>query len=159
MRFLPLFAVFLIFPAGLQAAEKSSFDLFAVIDADASGDLTAQEAQANAGVYFDKIDLDHNQVITLDELKARAAAVEASRGGDPVLLADRIAASAARHLKAIDTDGDGQVIRSEYLARALERHAAMDADHDGHVTRAEFSAPRLKVDPAQASAPASTPAP
>jgi Ca2+-binding EF-hand superfamily protein len=126
-------------------AQAQAFDLFRVIDANSDQQITREETTLNAQTYFDKIDQDKDGLMTIDELKLRAAEVEEIRGGAPDKLAQKIEADATRQFLAIDVNGDGQLTRDEYINRALSRHQATDLNADGLITRDEFKARRQSI--------------
>ena len=60
----------------------------------------------------------------------------------PDKLAQRIEERSIRQFAAIDTNGDGQATREEYLTRAADRFKTTDTDGDGTLSRDEFRARR-----------------
>jgi len=101
---------------------------------------------------FDKLDTNHDGVVTLDEYvaaaRARFAALDPQNTGK--VTAAEIAASpraeahaqhAAAHLvKAMDTNGDGVVTLDEYLAAAKKRFSRLDKNGDGFIDADELPA-------------------
>ncbi|MDB6165588.1 MAG: hypothetical protein JWQ83_728 [Lacunisphaera sp.] len=72
----------------------------------------------------------------------------------PRAFANDLDSSAAdAKFKAMDTDGDGRISRTEHSAGARKMFDAMDANHDGIVTAAEMDA--CKDQKAERPAPAS----
>jgi Ca2+-binding EF-hand superfamily protein len=125
-------------PVNAAAPAGEKFDLFRIIDQNNDNVIVMEEAQSNAGLYFDQIDKNGDGTMTIEELRGRATDVEKLRNPDTATLENRAAERAARQFSAIDTNGDGKVTRDEYTGRATERFQTRDTDHDGRVTREEF---------------------
>jgi len=101
---------------------------------------------------FDKLDTNHDGVVTLDEYVAAAAARyrEFDPTGSGQVTAREIAASPTAHARAermaerivarLDTNGDGKVSADEFLAAAKRRFARLDADNDGFIEAGEAGA-------------------
>lgn len=102
--------------------------------------------------YFDRIDANHDGVITQDEYIAAATAhfnkVDANGSGE--ITAQQIASSprmvkreqrfAAREVKHMDTNGDGTVSQDEYINAAKARFAKLDKNGDGFIDASEMPA-------------------
>lgn len=102
--------------------------------------------------YFDRIDANHDGVVTQDEYVAAATAhfnkVDANGTGE--ITAQQIAASprmvkreqhfAAREVKHMDTNGDGVVSQEEYIAAAKARFSKLDKNGDGFIDADEMPA-------------------
>ena len=104
--------------------------------------------------YFDRIDTNHDGVITQDEYVAAATARfnKADTNGSGEITAQQIASSprmvkreqrfAAREVKHMDTNGDGVVSQDEYIAAAKARFAKLDKNGDGFIEADEVPAHR-----------------
>ena len=104
--------------------------------------------------YFDRIDTNHDGVITQDEYIAAATAhfnkVDANGSGE--ITAQQIASSprmvkreqrfASREVKHMDSNGDGLVSQDEYIAAAKARFAKLDKNGDGFIDADEVPAHR-----------------
>ncbi len=95
-------------PGHAHGHGEQDIDLFAALDADASGEISEAEFANRRAVHkalraqhrFSTLDTDNNQVLTADELNARL-----------------------EHLRALDTNSDGQVDREERKAGRASRNA------------------------------------
>jgi Ca2+-binding EF-hand superfamily protein len=124
------------------------------VSADATASNTQQQDKRAAfkQKYFDRIDSNHDGVITQDEYIAAATAhfnkVDVNGTGE--ITAQQIASSprmvkreqhfAAREVKHMDTNGDGVVSQDEYIAAAKARFAKLDKNGDGFIDAAEMPA-------------------
>ncbi len=102
--------------------------------------------------YFERIDANHDGVITQDEYIAAATARfnKADTTGSGELTAQQIASSprtvkreqrfASREVKHMDTNGDGVVSQDEYIAAAKSRFAKLDKNGDGFIDADEMPA-------------------
>src|SRR5438045_6256515 len=95
--------------------------------ADTNGDgmLSRDEAKALPMISknFDAIDANHDNQVTMEELRAFHKAHAAQRR--------------AEHWKKLDTDGDGRISRAEAQANAprlAEHFDQVDANGDGYIT-------------------------
>lgn len=114
----------------------------------------AQFAQKIAQRRFDKLDANHDGVVTLDEYLAFAGArfdqLDAAHTG--TLTAQQIAASprmlhhdefaAQRALRRLGTSANGSVTQDQYLAAAKARFAKLDANGDGFIEAGEVTGHR-----------------
>ena len=113
---------------------------------DPYGDATIprKDAEAQAAANFAAMDTNHDGVLSLDELRAARPARPPrgagdgppggpgnGGGGDPGM---------ERMARAMDANGDGKVLRDEFVAGTMHRFDLMDADHDGQLTKAERQA-------------------
>jgi Ca2+-binding EF-hand superfamily protein len=115
-------------------------------DTDVHAGMRAQFAQK----YFDKLDANHDGVVTLDEYVAAAQAEfkVLDTAGNGQVTAAEIAASpkvqhranhlAERMVRRLDTNGDGVVSQEEYLADAQKQFARMDKNGDGFIDAEEM---------------------
>jgi Ca2+-binding EF-hand superfamily protein len=119
---------------------------------DASNPERQQKRAEFKQKYFDRIDANHDGVITQDEYIAAATARfnKADVDGTGELTAQQIASSprtlkreqhfAAREVKHMDTNGDGVVSQDEYIAAAKSRFTRLDRNGDGFIDADEMPA-------------------
>lgn len=137
--------VLLTSPGWAQAGPAAMFDRF---DANSDGAITYEEVQAWRTRFFDAADTDENGFVTRAELdaaqaeaQARAQAeaeqqgVERRRGG---LRRGRQADPIMRH----DSDGDGQLSRTEFVDAPFAALERFDSNEDGQLTRDEMPGSR-----------------
>lgn len=116
---------------GGNARQPPSIEqVFARLDADASGGISVDEAEGPLEGHFDQIDADGSGEITGAELKAsRAKRFERS-----MEMRDRI--------KAADADGNGAISNNEAneagLDKLIEHFDKIDSDGDGEITKQEL---------------------
>ena len=142
---------------------------FARLDKDGNGKLTIDELsagrrghgprQADKGAQFaqkrlEKLDTNHDGVVTEDEYLAAATAMyrQFDAQGNGKVTAGEIAASpraqervahaTERMVKHLDTNADGVVSQAEYLAAAQKRFSRMDKNGDGFIDSDELPAHR-----------------
>ena len=116
---------------GGNARQPPSIEqVFARLDADASGGISVDEAEGPLEGHFDQIDADGSGEITGAELKA-SRAKRFERGME---MRDRI--------KAADADGNGAISNNEAneagLDKLIERFDKIDSDGDGEITKQEL---------------------
>lgn len=93
-----------------------------------------------------RLDRDHNGRVEVAELPERArerlGSADADRDGVLTVpeLAAHMAQMQAQHFARIDTNGDGAVTSTEVEPARWAHLQAADADHDGRVTRDELQA-------------------
>ena len=109
------------------------------LDADQSGDISAEEAAAQAEAMFALMDVNADGSLEVDEFGAGRMGMMSPWGMMPGM-ADRRAA----HFAAKDGDGDGKVTMAELLAAEKAQYDAADADGDGKVTPWELRAAMWK---------------
>ena len=104
--------------------------VFARLDANASGGISVDEAEGPLEGHFDQIDTDGNGEITSTELKA-SRAKRFKRG---IEMRERI--------KASDADGNGTISSNEAneagLDKLIEHFDKIDSDGDGEITKQEL---------------------
>ena len=104
--------------------------VFARLDANASGGISIDEAVGPLEGHFDQIDTDGNGEITGDELKASRA----KRFEHGIEMRKR--------LKAADADGNGTISSNEAnkagLDKLIEHFDKIDSDGDGEITKQEL---------------------
>jgi Ca2+-binding EF-hand superfamily protein len=136
---------------------------FAKLDRSGDGKLTPDELEmplgdkapsgkrAQVGEHrFDKLDANHDGVVTLNEYVAAATAKfkDLDVAGNGRVTAEEIANSPQAHKRAekvaehiaerLDTNGDGMVSKDEFLAKAKSRFARLDKNGDGFLTADEI---------------------
>ena len=116
---------------GDNARQPPSIEqVFARLDADASGGISVDEAEGPLEGHFDQIDTDGNGEITGVELKA-SRAKRFERG---IEMRERI--------KAADADGNGAISNNEAneagLDKLIEHFDKIDSDGDGEITKQEL---------------------
>ena len=116
---------------GDNARQPPSIEqVFARLDANASGGISIDEAVGPLEGHFDQIDTDGNGEITGDELKA-SRAKRFERG---IEMRERI--------KAADVNGNGTISNNEAneagLDKLIEHFDKIDSDGDGEITKQEL---------------------
>lgn len=139
-------------PDELTAPGHHARAKLASTDAAASNPQWQQKRAAFKQTYFDRIDTNHDGVITQDEYIAAATTRfnKADSTGSGELTAQQIASSprtvareqrfAAREVKHMDSNGDGVVSQDEYIAAAKSRFAKLDKNGDGFIDADEMPA-------------------
>ena len=116
---------------GDNARQPPSIEqVFARLDANASGGISVDEAEGPLEGHFEQIDKEGNGEITVAELKAsRARRFE--RG---IEMRERI--------KVADADGNGAISNNEAneagLDKIIEHFDKIDSDGDGEITKQEL---------------------
>lgn len=114
---------------GLRAVAKEEIEArFKALDANGDGRVTAEESKLPAR-FFDRLDKNDDQAVTLEELQAGPHL--GAKGGGFMF-------------KKADANGDGKVSRAEGTQAALKRYDHMDGNRDGVITRAELETRRDK---------------
>ena len=116
---------------GNNARQPPSIEqVFARLDANASGGISEDEVKGPLVRHFDQIDTDGNGEITGAELKA-SRAKRFERG---IEMRERI--------KAADADGNGTISNKEAneagLDKLIEYFEKIDSDSDGEITKQEL---------------------
>jgi len=139
-------------PDELTAPGRRARARFASADAATSNPEWQQKRAELKQKYFDRIDTNHDGVITQDEYIAAATAHfnKVDTNGTGEITAQQIAASprmvnreqrfATREVKHMDTNGDGVVSQDEYIAAAKTRFAKLDKNADGFIDADEVPA-------------------
>lgn len=113
------------------------------LDANGDGQITLQEAQAQAAKHFDAVDANHDGQISQTERAQMFAARQAKRQaqgkgqgkGQAKMQGKR---QGKQGFKGPDANGDGVLTRSEALAAAQQRFQRMDTDKNGVVSATEL---------------------
>ena len=98
-------------------------------------------ADPPAGDVISKYDTDKDKTLSLDEVKAAAAAHfdKLNKDGDSTLEASEVKGILGeKAFKAADTDHDGTLSKPEYLALVEKLFSKADTDHDGKLTATEL---------------------
>lgn len=95
------------------------------------GPQTRADFQAAQKAQFDRLDANHDGIVTKDELTA--AISERMGGTPPAPMIDMM-------FKRLDTDGDGKATAAEADAAAMARFDQWDTNHDGTLTPEERQA-------------------
>ncbi|WP_225765977.1 EF-hand domain-containing protein [Inquilinus sp. Marseille-Q2685] len=126
----------------VQAQEQGRFAdrMFDRIDADHDGVVTRAEVQAAGGRMFDRLDTDHDGVVTAPEAEAARSQAQARAAGRLARFAERRAQMPTRseRLAGLDRNGDGLVSRDEFVA-GTSWFDRLDTTGRG-VTKAQFVA-------------------
>ncbi len=120
--------------AGLPA--WAAGDLFARMDRDRNGRVTAAEHAAGARALFRAMDADRDGRVTSREMSAAQGKVGSGR---------RSGLSSAEKIHVIDSNHDGVLAAEEHQAGSEVMFAMMDRNKDGRLTRAEYSAGHAKL--------------
>lgn len=112
--------------------------VFADLDADGDGILTAAELEAFGKARFDAADADKDGFLSLEEMQAQSARQAQ----------ERMAKRSERMLEHMDDDGDGQLSFDEMRpdeARRAKMFSRLDGDGNGEISQAEFDAARMQM--------------
>lgn len=119
---------------GLAALLPSAFaanDMFAKMDGNHDGRITAREHDAGARAMFVAMDADKDGRVTAGEMTAAQAKVTGQQ---------KSAMRSEDKIKVVDKDGDGVLTAAEHAAGSKSMFAKMDRNHDGKLSRGEFTA-------------------
>lgn len=105
-----------------------------MMDTNADGVVSASEHSAGAKKMFEGMDANHDGNVTAAEMDARHQAK--MKEGKTV----KTGMSSADKIKAIDTNGDGQISAAEHETGSQKKFAEMDSNKDGNLSQAEFTA-------------------
>ena len=147
-----------------DAAQQRATQMFARLDINDDGEISAADREARAAQRFDAIDANSDGSISREEFTAvredRRARMEerrAARAASGAQDGERMARRDGRRgpgmrgegrrgpgmrgarglLRNADADSNGAISQEEFLTAALARFDAADADNDGTVTREE----------------------
>ena len=114
--------------------------MFAMVDQNEDGVVSADEAAALHEAIFAILDADDDGVITQAEHEQAHAGMGygPAQGGQAARWQQR----QAERFQAMDENGDGQVTQAEFMAAGERRFSEADADGDGRVTVWEFRSRR-----------------
>jgi hypothetical protein len=102
------------------------------MDADGDGIVSASEHAAGAQAKFGKMDANKDGSVTAAEMDAAHAAMgKAKKEGE---------LSSAEKIKAIDSNGDGNLSAEEHSAGSRSMFEKMDTDKNGSLSQAESDA-------------------
>lgn len=112
-------------------------DLFAKMDVDRDGRISAQEHAMGSRGMFVAMDADKDERVTAAEMTAAQARItgEAASGG----------MTSAEKIKVVDGDRDGVLTAAEHAAGSRAMFAKMDRNNDGRLSRREFNAEHEKL--------------
>jgi hypothetical protein len=113
---------------------------------DPYGDATVTKAEAGteAGARFDKMDADHDGVLSPAEMAAGrpprpagAPPAGGPQGGPPAGGPGGQGGPGGGMMRQMDANGDGKITRDEFVAAQLRRFDQMDDNKDGKLTKQE----------------------
>ena len=117
-------SIVLILSSSLSLA---STDRFITMDTNKDGKISKKEYAESALKNFDRFDVNRDGVLSQEELQAI-----------PKI-------NAKKFLKEVDTDGDGQISREEFVNAADGRFRSMDRNRDGKISRKEYNVAYCRV--------------
>ena len=124
-------------PGGMGPGAMGRGMMMGGIDADQSGDISAEEAAAHAEVMFALMDGNADGVLEAGEFGAgRMGMMNPWAPGTAQAMQERH----AQRFAARDGDGDGKVTMAEFLAAEKAQYDAADKDGDGKVSPWELRA-------------------
>jgi Ca2+-binding EF-hand superfamily protein len=113
-------------------AEHSTDAMFKSMDTDGDGRISRAEHAAGAKKTFDKMDANHDGIVTAAEMDAS----HDMKTDKP----EKKGMSSADKIKALDANGDGKLSRAEHEAGSDAMFTKMDANNDGFLSPAECTA-------------------
>jgi Ca2+-binding EF-hand superfamily protein len=116
----------------LPGAAEAVVRDFDTADSNNDGRISSSEHETFAKSVFNRVDTNHDDKITLEEVNAAAGIIS---GHNP----DAQQLNAAYRIRMHDTNGDGVISKTEFLAAAVARFRAMDANSNGELTPQEFA--------------------
>ena len=119
-------------------------DMFAQMDSNHDGRISAQEHAAGTQAMFVRMDANHDGKVTADEMRAgHRMMMHGDHDMGHAGMQDHAMEHAGMHgdmMARMDTNHDGVLTAAENMAAAQARFARMDSNHDGKVTAAEMEA-------------------
>lgn len=103
--------------------QKSADEQIAFWDKNGNGTVEFNEFSGPAVVRFRRIDVNHDGIISLQEM---------------IAYRNRKKPIVERMMKRWDKNGDGQISREEYLLPVVADFNRLDANHDRHISRQEL---------------------
>lgn len=134
-------------------AQERATKMFAKLDVNNDGVISAADREARARAHFDKIDTDGNGQISFAEMSAAHDAKRENAGERRGKRGERAGADGSeghhrmgrgggKHggemIARADADGNGAVTQAEFTAAALARFDKADANGDGTITADEM---------------------
>jgi Ca2+-binding EF-hand superfamily protein len=116
----------------LPGAASAKVRDFGQADGNNDGKVSSSEHEAYAAAFFRRIDGNHDDKITAAEVDAAAGIIQGAQPSAAQL-------GAAYRIRRHDTNGDGEISRTEFMAAAVARFRAMDANSNGELTPQEFA--------------------
>jgi Ca2+-binding EF-hand superfamily protein len=132
-----------LFSIAAQAQDLGFFaeSMFDRLDANHDGVLSKDEVRAARAETFDRIDTNHDGVVTVAEIEAAKASRQERAAKRLSRLAELRAQmqTPSERLAAMDKDGDGKISRAEFVNQSpwFDR---MPKNGAGVVTKADFAA-------------------
>ena len=106
---------------------------FGAADGNNDGRISSSEHEDYADAFFNRIDRDQNGNITSAEIDAAAGIIAGQAPGQAQV-------NAAYKIRQHDTNGDGQISKTEFAAAAVARFRWMDVNSNGELSPQEFAA-------------------
>lgn len=140
-RLLFLLATFIAADAAFsQGSGDIAIRLFARLDRDRSGAVTAREFTFIRGLDFQRLDRNNDGYLGRGEfIEKRSPRNSASAR------ARRLRSLRVRRFAGIDGDGDGRIARREYMAFGRRLFARLDRNGDGRLTLSEVRGGRARA--------------
>lgn len=145
------------------AAAHESGGMFAMMDTNKDGAVSAAEHAAAVNKMFGEMDANGDGKVTAAEMdahhpmmKKEPAATGTKTMNDAAMDHGAMhgAMSSAEKIASMDTDGDGVLTKSEYTTGAQAKFSEMDTDGNGSLSRQEMAAGHAAMKSAK---PARTP--
>jgi Ca2+-binding EF-hand superfamily protein len=131
-------ALLLSSAAMAQQAMPGPDDIISRMDANKDGFIGKDEAQGRIAENFDVIDTDKDSKITLDELKARAAARREAGAGEERPRPAGGMPSPEEIMGFLDTNQDGFIVKDEAQGPLAQYFDMVDADKDVKISLEEL---------------------
>jgi Ca2+-binding EF-hand superfamily protein len=126
-------------PAARADAEKGA--MFARMDTNADGTISADEFAAAQKEIFVKMDTNGDGKLSIDEMKVATEKHERMMGKS----GGHETVSVTEKMKVMDLNDDGYVSEDEFVAASKVIFDKMDTNHDGTLTKEELKAGREKI--------------